>query len=152
MTQISWYHFCSIVQLSDTHFCACLIVKAGWKTVTLLINHYTHTGNIFLNSYCLNSPIALLSHYVHIHIRGVTISYFHYIIIMAKIIHNNNIITICIENLNEMLSVKFMFNFVYCTFCLFWRKEAQHWHVGRWRESVIITAQKCTKSVFTLNG
>ena len=58
--------------------------------------------------------------------RAVTIFEFHYTIIVAKIIHNNDIIAMSLENLKNiykiMLLVKFNFNSVYCMFCLFFCK------------------------------
>lgn len=54
--------------------------------------------------------------------RAVTIPDFHHTVIVAKRIHDNDIIVIFIENLKkqqkQMLSVKFIFNSVYCVFCL----------------------------------
>ena len=49
----------------------------------------------------------------------------HYTIIVVKRIHNTDIITISIEILEKnklIVSVKFIFNCVYCAFCLFFGK------------------------------
>ena len=56
--------------------------------------------------------------------RGVTISYFHHMIVLAKQIHDNNIVMILSIYRKKKPTVKLnvFFNFVYSVFCFFFGK------------------------------
>lgn len=75
---------------------------------------------------------------------GFMISDFRYTIIVAKRINSNNIITISMENVKNINSVRIIVHFTYCVFCLFcWQMiYTQYKRRNVERESVTRTVQK----------
>lgn len=113
-----------------------IVLKQTWTNVNLSFNKCA-----FLKWYNTNERETRKTQLI-----AVMISDFYCTIVEAKRIHNYNIIAIyrkwCYIFRKIMFFVKFIFNFVYCVFCLILANEFDS--KNRWREVETVCYHNCT--------